>query len=61
MAEFGRIAAKLRGTFRRTVAGTGFRKISTTVIAMPAARVSGPCADDLAFPPRICGRSRCND
>jgi hypothetical protein len=52
MAELGRIAAtRLRGTFRRTVAGTGFRKVSTTVMAMPATRVSGPCADDLAFPP----------
>jgi hypothetical protein len=37
MAEFGRIAArKLRGMFRRMVAGAGFRKVSITVITMPA-------------------------
>jgi hypothetical protein len=36
MAESGRIAAKLRGTFRRIVAGASFRKVSTTVMAMPA-------------------------
>jgi hypothetical protein len=36
MAESGRIAAKLRGTFRRIVAGTGFHELSTTVMATPA-------------------------
>jgi len=37
MAESGRIAArKLRGMFRRMVAGAGFRKVSITVITMPA-------------------------
>jgi hypothetical protein len=58
MAESGRIAARrLRGTFRRIVAGAGFRKVSTTVMAMPAtprpARELGPCANDLAFSPRF--------
>jgi hypothetical protein len=61
MAESGRIAArKLRGMFRRMVAGAGFRKVSTTVITMPATppHAWAPCANDFAFPPRICCRSR---
>jgi len=37
MAESGRIAARrLRGTFRRLVAGADFRKVSTIVTALPA-------------------------
>jgi hypothetical protein len=46
MAESGRIAArKLRGTFRRTVAGAGFRKVST-IFCPPRrhAREPRPCA-----------------
>jgi hypothetical protein len=48
MAESGRIAARLRGTFRRTVAGASFRRVSPTVMAMPA---TPPPRDDLAFLP----------
>jgi hypothetical protein len=41
MAESGRIAARrLRGTFRRIVAGAGFRNVSPTVITMSATRMS---------------------
>ena len=52
MAESGRIAAKLRGTFRRIVAGTGLRKVSTTVMALPATRVR-PCATIAHFLPHL--------
>ena len=48
MAESGRIAAKLRGTFRRIVAGAGFRKVTTIVMAMPATRVSSSPAPTIS-------------
>jgi hypothetical protein len=56
MAESGRIAAKLRGTFRPIVAGTGLRKVSTTVMAMPATRVSsGPARRSRISSPPVAG------